>query len=267
MRAIFLFFIISTSILVVSASNRAEITLSKTIDVPDRTVSFENQTFEITDIGNYKTGQEIGYTIDAPGVDNMLVVLYDSDKLSTWFKRFSNTSGRAVGVIPANMTGEAGTYALAISNERNIIGAIPVVISDFDLSVSPRSREVIAGRPLDVEVKINKNGVPVNVDGTVKVVLVRGSSSIDANATSAGTGVYEARINIPLPMNGTYSLYSAITTERKIYLNYPEMMGLENGGNIEILPPSAERIPFVSGIITVLILLCAALFMRKSYER
>ncbi len=263
MRTIFLFFTIAASILAVSAANRAEITLGKTTDVPDRTVSFENQTFEITEIGNYKTGQEIGFTIDAPGADNMLVVLYDRDKLSTWFERFSNTSGRAVGFIPANRTGEAGTYALTVSYERNIIGAIPVLISDFDLSVSPGSRKVIAGRPLDVEVRINKNGIPVNVNGTVKVALVRGSSSIDANATAARTGIYEAHIEIPLPMNGTYSLYSAITTERKVYMNYPEMIGVENGGNVEVLPPSAEKTPSLSGAAAIIILLGAVLLMRK----
>ncbi|MCZ7355898.1 MAG: hypothetical protein O8C66_09010 [Candidatus Methanoperedens sp.] len=257
------FFLIMILMSGTAAANNAVITLGKTIDVPDRTVSFENQTFEITDIGNYRTNQDISFTVDAPGTDEMLVVLYDRDKISTWFKRFYNTSGRVVATIPGNKTSEAGTYVFAVSYQRNIIGAIPVVISDYDLSVSPKSRKVTAGKPLDVEVKINKNGVPVSVDGTVKVVLVRGSSSIDANATASGTGIYEAHINIPLPMNGTYSLYSAITTERKVYMNYPEMTGVENGGIVEILPPSAEKTPFLNGIVAMIILLAVVLLKRK----
>jgi len=246
-----------------AAANKVEITLGRTIDVPDRTVSFDNQTFEITEMGNYKTNQDISFTIDAPGVEDMLVVLYDRDKLSTWFKRFSNASGRVVGLISANKTGEAGTYALAVSYERNIIGAIPVIISEYDLSVIPKNNKVVAGRRLDVEVKISKNGVPVNVENTVKVVLAKGSSSIEANATEGKTGVYEAHIEIPMPMNGAYSLYSVITTERKVYMNYPEMRGVESGGIIEILPPSAEKTPFVRGTVTMIILLGTILFMRN----
>jgi hypothetical protein len=257
---LFLIMILTSS---TAAANKAVITPSNTIDVPDRTVSFENQTFEITEIGNYRTNQEISFIVDAPGTDEMLVVFYDRNKISTWFKRFQNTSGRVVTTIPGNRTGEAGTYALTVSYERNIIGAIPVVISDYDLSVSPRSRKVIAGRPLDVVVKINKNGVPLNVNGTVKVVFVKGSSSIDANATSTGTGIYEAHFEIPLPMNGTYSLYSAVTTERKVYMNYPEMLGVESGGKVEILPPSAEKTPFLSGAATIIILLGALLLVRN----
>jgi len=54
MRKIFYCFliIIITSSAIVSSAEKAEIILSRTIDVPDRTITFENQTFEITDIGN-----------------------------------------------------------------------------------------------------------------------------------------------------------------------------------------------------------------------
>jgi hypothetical protein len=263
---VFLILII-TSVATISAASKAEITLTRSVEVPYRTVSFQNQTFEIVKIGNYKTDQDIGFTIDAPGVDDMLIILYDKDKLSIWFKRFNSTNGRVVGVIPSNKTGEAGTYVLAVSQDRNIISAVPVVISDYDLSVVPGSMKAIAGKDFDVEVTISKNGIPTNVDNTVKVVLAKGSSSIEANATNTNTGVYEGRIEIPQSANGTFSLYSVITTERKLYMNYPEIVGVESGGYIEVLPPSAERIPFVSGTVSVLILLCVALFMRKSYER
>ncbi len=263
------FFLIIFSVLIITltitvdAANRAEITLTRSLDVPDRTVSFENQTFDIVEIGNYKTNQDIGFTVDAPGVEDMLIILYDRDKLSVWFKRFYNTSGRVVAVIPANKTGEAGTYALAVSHETKIIGAVPVVISDYDLSVLPGSKKAIAGKALDVKVKISKNGIPVNMENTVKVVFAKGSSSIETNATATKTGMYEARIEIPQSANGTFSLYSVITTERKVYMNYPEIVGVESAGYIEVLPPSAEKTPFVSGIITALILLSMSWLMRK----
>lgn len=264
--SLFIFiFILVLSFIQVSVAEGTEITLSKTIEVPARTVSYDNQTFEITEIGGYRTNQDISFTVNAPGIDDMLIVLYDRDKLSTWFKRFSNTNGQVSAVVPANKTGEAGTYVLAVSADRNIIDAIPVVISDYDLSVIPEKTKVMAGDSLGVEVAIRKNGAPVNVDNTVKVVLVKGSSSIETNATATKAGVYEAQIEIPQAANGTFSLYSVIATEHKVFMNYPEILGIGGGGNIEIMPPPAgEKAPFASGAVTLLILLGIALFTRRN---
>ena len=216
----------------VSVADGTEIILGSTIDVPDRTVSVENQMFEITEIGSYKTNQEINFSVDAAGVEEMLVVLYDRDQMSVWFKRFNNTSGHVVTAIPANKISEAGTYVIAVSKERNIIDAIPVVISDYDLTVKPQSSKSIAGNKLDVEIDISKNGVPVNTENTIKVVIAKGSASIETNATSIKPGVYKASIEIPQAANGTFSIYSVITTERKLYMNYPEILGIASGGNI-----------------------------------
>ncbi|MCX9025522.1 MAG: hypothetical protein OIN85_05435 [Candidatus Methanoperedens sp.] len=258
--------LIFASIMYVSVADGTEIILNSTIDVPDRTVTFENQAFEITEIGNYKTNQDIGFSVDAPGVEDMLVVLYDRDKLSVWFKRFYNASGSVVTAIPANKINEAGTYVIAVSKERNIIDAIPVVISDYDLTVKPESNKLIAGKKFDVEVDISKNGVPVNTEKTVKVVIAKGSASIETNATAIKPGAYKASIEIPLAANGTFSLYSVITTERKL-MNYPEILGIASGGNIEITQPSAEKTTsFISWPTTMLTLLGAALLMRKLYE-
>jgi len=264
---LFLLILVITLNIAVGGENSAHITLSKSIDVPDKTVFFENRAFEITEIGNYKTNQEINFTVDAPGADDMLIVLYDRDKLSTWYERFSNTGGHAVVVIPSNKTDKAGMYAVTISHNRTMIGAVPVVISDYDMAVNPGSKQIISGNTLDVEVRISKNGIPINVNNTVKVVLAKGSSSFETNATAVKTGVYEAHLKIPLAANGTFSLYSVITTERKVFIKYPETIGIERGGYIEIQPPGErlpeERAPFVGLAAALAALLCAALLRRK----
>lgn len=269
MRNFILFFLILviTLSIAIGGENKAQITLSKSIDVPDKTVSFENQIFEITEIGNYKTNQEINFTVDAPGSDDMLIVLYDRDKLSTWYERVSNTGGHAVVVIPSNKTDKAGMYAVTISHNRTIIGAVPVVISDYDMTVNPGSKQIISGNTLDIEVRISKNGIPINVNNTVKVALAKGSSSFETNATAVKTGVYEAHLKIPLAANGTFSLYSVITTERNVFIKYPETIGIERGGYIDIQPPGErfpdEKAPFVGLAAALAALLYAALLRRK----
>jgi len=77
----------------IASAEKAEIILSKTIDIPDRTVSFENQVFDITHIGNFRKGEDISFYVETESSGDILVILYNSEQLSTWFKRFSNTSG------------------------------------------------------------------------------------------------------------------------------------------------------------------------------
>lgn len=258
------FILIITYSITVSSAEKAEIILSKTIDVPDRTITFENQTFDITDIGNYRTDEDIRFTIEAEKADDLLVILYNTEQLSVWFKRFTNTSGHIVAVIPSNRTEKTGTYAITVSKNRQIIGAIPLVISDYDILLNTDSKKVMAGKTLRVDIDVNRNGTPVNVNDTVKVVLARGSSSIETNATKIKTGMYEANIEIPKPMNGTYSVYSVIATNYKVFNNYPELSGIKSGGYIEILPYSEEKkVPVVSNISVVLILLITAIYMRR----
>jgi hypothetical protein len=261
----YLFFIFSIiSSITVSTAEKANIILSKTIDVPDRTIAFENQTFDITDIGNYRTDEDIRFTIEAEKADDLLVILYDTEQLSVWFKRFTNTSGHIVAVIPSNRTGKIGTYAITVSKNSQIIGAIPLVVSDYDILLNIDNKKVMAGKTLKVDIDVTRNDTPVNVNDTVKVVLARGSSSIEINATKIKTGLYEANIEIPKPMNGTYSLYSVITTNYKVFNNYPEILGIKSSGYIEILPYSDDKkIPAVNNISVVLILVVTAICLRR----
>ncbi len=264
-KLVYLFFFLSIAfIITVSSAEKTNIILSKTIDVPDRTITFENQTFDITDIGNYRNDEDIRFTIETEKADDLLVILYDTEQLSVWFKRFTNTSGHIEAVIPSNRTENTGTYAITVSKNRQIIGAIPLVVSDYDLLLNTESKNIMAGKTLSVNIDVNRNGTPVNVKDTIKVVLARGSSSIETNATKTKTGSYEANIEIPKPMNGTYSLYSVITTNYKVFNNYPEILGIKSGGYIEILPYSAEqKLPALSSISVVLILLTTANYMRR----
>ncbi len=261
----YLFLILSiVSSITVSSAEKADIILSKTIDVPDRTITFENQTFDITDIGNYRNDEDIKFTIEAEKSDELLVILYNTEQLSVWFKRFTNTSGHIVAAIPSNRTDKTGTYAITVSKDRQIIGAIPLVVSDYDILFNTDNKKVMAGKTLRVDIDVYRNGIPVDINDKVKVVLAKGVSSIETNMTRIRTGLYEANIEIPKSMNGTYSLYSVVATNHKVLNNYPEILGIKSGGYIEIFPYSEEKkIPAVSNISLVLILLVTAICLRR----
>ncbi|KCZ72813.1 hypothetical protein ANME2D_01248 [Candidatus Methanoperedens nitroreducens] len=244
--------------LLVGSVSGTTITFDKSLDVPDRTFTWEGKVYEITDIGLYEIGQNIGITINSPGVSNKLVTLYLKNKdypspISVWSKTLYGESSTVIPYyeISAEVQGISGTFGLLVTNKDidkigEILAAKPIVISEYKLLVTPESSEKVAGSVINVTVKITKDGVPYNVGvNTVKVEFVPLSGSLspifggDASPTSIN-GTYTANIIIPPNVAGTYMLYAAITTDYKIYGDYPEIIGaVSYSGDISIQTSSA----------------------------
>jgi PGF-pre-PGF domain-containing protein len=244
----------------IGAAFGATIAFDKIIDVPDRdfTVTYQDSTFSfITDnLGNYKFGDSIGVTVNG-GVNRMRLVIWSVDKLSTWSESFENPGGSISTTIPAdrfdpgcpgvcdNNKMGPGIYALTVQDmvngpPYNYITTKPFIISEYDLAVTPDRTQVEPGSSINVTVLISKSGSLVDVSNNVKVEFVQDSTNthFGAYATKISTGTYEARIPIPQTASGTHLLYAAITTNKSIYQDYPEIMGAAGyNGTIELLTP------------------------------
>jgi len=248
------------SILTASGASGTVITFNKSIDVPDRdfTVTYEGSTFSftITDIGNYKIGDNIGISVSG-GVNNMRLVVFTVDKLTPWFKTFYDSSGWVSATILGNKFDPncpdvcddgnggylmgPGIYALAIQNRdtSSYFIAKPFIVSVYDITVTPNRTEAKGGSIIRVIVNISKNGIPVNVGtNTVKVDLLQDSSNSDFSSIAAAaqiTGRYEANIQIPSDASGNFLLNAGISTNRNIYQDYQETIGAASfNGNISI---------------------------------
>lgn len=216
--------------LLTGSAAAAGITFDKSLDVPDRTFTWENKNYTITHVGNYKLNDIINVGITS-GTDTMLVTLYDADKLSLWHETKFNTGGQTSVAIPAGAVISPGIYGIVVSSKPDaiIIGANPLIISEYDMTVTPSSMQANPGSVIKVTVAVSKNGTPVSVaPNNVKVEFVQDSTSTHFGGTAAATattGTYEANIQIPATASGNYLLYAAITTNRDIYQNYPELIG------------------------------------------
>ncbi|MCX9025524.1 MAG: hypothetical protein OIN85_05445 [Candidatus Methanoperedens sp.] len=262
--------------LITGSASGAVITFDKSLDVPDRdfTVTYEGSTFSFTiaDIGNYKIGDNVNINVNG-GANNMRLVLFTVDKLTPWFKTFYGTSGSITTTIPADRFSSscpdvcddgsggyvmgAGIYALVIQNRdvdpAKYIITKPVIVSDYILSVTPGSTQASPGGVLKVTVAISKDGTPVTVaPNNVKVELVQDSTKMhfgDYATATVTTGTYEENIQIPSTASGNYRLYAAITTNRYIYQDYPEIIGASGySGTIAISTPTTT--PSTTSIAT-----------------
>ena len=214
---------------VLASDTTATITLDSIVDTPDRTVTHSGATYEITDIGVYRVDQDILVSVNISDGQSFQVSLINKHENTIWGTAIDGTGASEAPatpvtlVIPAGTVGTPGAYALAVRHQGQILVAKPVVISVYDLLISS-DLVVEAGETLDVVVDINRDGVPVIANDTVKVVLSQGIVSFEEIAIPAGTGRYEAGIKIPAIASGDFSLYCAITTDRTV-LGYPETIG------------------------------------------
>jgi len=139
---------------------------------------------------------------------------------------------------------------LILSRDQYIL-AKPVIVSDYTLSVTPSSTQASPGSVIKVTVTVSKNGAPASVaPNNVKVELVQDSTSthFGNNAVATATGTYEANIQIPSNASGSYQLYAAITTNRNIYQDYPELIGAAGySGTIAVPTPTSPTSTTSSG--------------------
>ena len=258
-------------------ASTATITLDSVIDTPDRTIVHDGGTYEITDIGIYRMDQNINVSVNVSGIRSFQISLIDKDKKPVWSQIIYYTESYETLIVPDNTAKTPGTYALTILYQGQVLAVKPVVMSVYDLSVSSASR-VEPGKTLHVVVDINRDGIPVNVNDTVKVVLSQGSTLFEGVATPTGTGKYEASIKIPVIASGSFSLYCAVTTDRVI-LGYPEIIGAASYGTVDVVPSEAA-LPASTSAATVqppwkvyglfaavLLLVTAYLVKRKRHER
>ncbi len=218
----------------------AVITFDKSLDTPGRTFIWDNTSYTITQVGNYKLNEPINVRVTS-GTDRMLIVLYDANKISVWDSgTLFNTGGQASVTIPAGKVTTSGTYGIVVSSEGATLGIGPVIISEYDLTVTPIPRQAVSGSIIKATVNVFINGNPSDASGNnIKVELMKGTNTLfDGIAQKTSTGVYEVNIPTSSIPSGDYRLYAAITTGKTI-MGYPETLGIADGGTITITQPSS----------------------------
>jgi len=185
--------------------------------------------------------QDINASVNVTGVRSYQVALINKHENSVWSRTIQRSKGHETLTIPAGTVRTPGAYALAIMRQQEVITGIPVVISVYDLSISGTPR-VGAGEVLHVAIEIGKDGVPVAVNETVKVMLSQGSTLFEEIAVPVDTGRYEADIEIPALATGDFSLYCVVVTDRTV-LGYPETVGAASYGTVAVDYPVPEVAP------------------------
>ncbi len=236
--------------------------LDSTIDTPGRTLTYQGQNYDINDIGAYSIGESVNISVNTSDINSFQLSLLDKNTNFLWNHIVYSTEGTAAVTMPENVVTAPGTYAFVVFYQGDIKAVKPVVFSSYKISVKPENRVVAPGGKLQVKVE-----VAPDTTRPIKVVLSRNSSSFESAVNRTRESLYETEIIIPASANGSFSLYAVMATDNVI-MGYPELVGVSDGGTINVKNPlaidsKASDISFPLVIISVFLIALLVLLILK----
>lgn len=227
----------------------SNIAFNKSVNVPRRTVTYTNYSIDVDNVGSYLLGQDMNVSIDLPNETSVKVEVLYKNLTVLWVQNTLLSGGKASVIIPGNIFTSPSTYGVALLASGAIQGVKPVVVSEYMMTIETNESVVSPGDTVGVTIRTYKEGNLTNTSDQVGAVLFQGSSDFQFNATPVSTGVYKADIVMP-SISGRYSLYGAIATDN-ITLGFPEVVGIVDGGPIDVLVYSDFYLNVISNDIIV----------------
>ena len=239
-----------------SAVLNDSITFNNSVNIPLTTVSYysaaSNTTYfvDVDNVGSYLIGQDVNVSINLPSENTTKVILLDKDLNELYTIVTSLTAGKGSVIIPAINFTRPSTYGITLLTSGAIQSVKPVVVSEYTMTIEKSETVVSPGDTVGVTIRTYKNGNLTNTSDNVSAVLYKGSSSFNFSVIQIGTGIYEANIVMP-SLLGRYSIYGAIDTGNSTSVGYPEIVGIVDGGNIDVIVYSDFYLNVISDDVAV----------------
>lgn len=189
-----LFFAVTVGVAtIVGATGSYDVTSEDSVDVPDRTLSFGGQEFNIGSIGYVMPGDPIEAEAHAPEGEDYTLYLFDNRA-----SQINQTQMTGNGSATFSTEGlEPGTYNLAVRAEGEIKSVHPVVVSGYDAEVT-LTESLVPGEPFTLEIELTERAEGPSPE---TLTVVRGNGSrVAENVTATavdGDLQYEAVLTAP----------------------------------------------------------------------
>jgi hypothetical protein len=243
------------------ASAETKITLSHSLDIADRTVTYENNSYEIQTMGFYHLDDPVNMTVNVMDIQSYTIALLDTQTNFLWYEIVYQTNGKDELTMPAGNVTSPGTYIFAVFYQGEILAFEQVLFSNVTMNLNLNTTRIAPGGMVHASV----TAAP-DMDLPVKVVFTQGSRSLEFPVNRTSSGHYEADITIPVSASGNFSLYAAIPSGKTV-LGYPEFAAAANGGILEVtdLPRGNQTnaSPGIGFVFVVALFIIASKKMRK----
>jgi hypothetical protein len=209
-----------------AADGAYDLTSDSAVDVPDRQVEVQGDTFTISAITRADPGDSISVTVTAPSGAETTTLLYDNDQNIVDAADSTGTS-----TVEFDLSGfDAGTYSLVLQDDGVREAAHPVVVRGYSVtSVAPTS--VGPDDTFSVTADVSKlRGDDLT---RVEVVVANDATTLRADATATSGNAYEASVDASRLGTGSYQVYATVRGPEQAIGN-DELLGLDDPSTLDV---------------------------------
>ena len=225
----------SLTLVTVSAqSTEYDIMVDDSIDTPDRTITFDGQSYVVTAVKQADPGDSVSMTVDAPSGNFVEVYVYNADRQIVDSKEIEADKSRPATVSFDLTDYSAGSYAFALSYDGEIKAVHPLIVRAYDVSTTIPSEAAKDEQPtLSTTISQLRPG---NKSG-VEFVIANDERTRRTDA-SGSDGNYEATVDLSSFDTGDYTVYATVRgteqiagNDSRLGLSQPETLSVTDGSS------------------------------------
>ena len=207
--------------------DRYRISVSDSIDTPDRTVTFKGDSYAISSVAQADVGDTISVSVASPTEETYSIIVYNRER------KFALSSKTASGDTTVQFDLRElspGTYTIAIDSG-DFEAVHPLVIKGYSVSLQA-PEEVSSHESLQTSVDVRALPNSKSLE-SVQVILGNTEQSVKVTATKVSDGSFKATIPTDEFETGNYRLYALVRGTQKAF-GEKEILGLSEGHSVSI---------------------------------
>ncbi|SDM92497.1 YtkA-like [Halogranum gelatinilyticum] len=210
-----------------TAQTQYSLDVDGSLDTPDRTVTVEGQSFEISETARVHPGTPI--TVHTTGsTDEFYRINLRNNERELWDYRNTLSGTETSSFSTEEMP--PGSYVVSLlDSDGNVVQIQPIVVSGYDVSISTEDT-VTAGSETEFTVTLQTNQNAPQLD-SVEVIVGDDGSTERLTATKTGGETYEATVTFDEA--GDYRVF-ATAHGTDTYNGENELIGLSNINSVSV---------------------------------
>ena len=215
-----------------AGSAHYDVSLSPSLDVPDRNATFAGEPYAVSELGRVARGEVLVATVDVENDTDARLVLYDEDRNVVGGDE--GTGDTLHGFTTGNRS--PGTYVVALRVGDRLVDLEPAVVSAYNVSVEA-PEQVTAGSTFYVRANLTA----VEADGApyrVQVVVGDGRERVRTTLTRESGLTYSGSVDASALQPGTYSLHVVAQDIEQLFDDEKVVLGASDLRSLRVVSPA-----------------------------
>lgn len=225
---------ITSGVIGSSAASDFEISASGTIDVPDRTLTFEGEDYTISSIAVRDPGDPLSVSVDAPSGTSYSIQLRNADNQIVDIK---NPSGSGSATFQTSGL-DPGPYVVAVSENGSIRTIYSAIIEAYDVTA-----DIPTSAHQDSTITVTASLTERSSLAIERVEVILANHEIRRTVVMSKSGdEYSANVSLDGLSVGSYPIYVAVRGTKEAY-DRKIPIGVSDDQTLDITQPPTTQPP------------------------